>query len=388
MTMFGISFPGSGGAYGTFETLPSFGELGYGAHIFGSTFTSTPSANLFDASTAGVASLYGTTGTLGVSPTGASFTGVIASGVLTVSGYTTGAPIGIGSVVYDSNNVQKGVVSSLGTGTGGNGTYNLATGWVAVTSQTMASANNAVDLPGYSGLIYNGAAFTADITSGVMTVATFPNGGTGTPLAVGDTIRTAAGVVVGVIASLGTGTGGTGTYNLAAGWVTVASGTTLYRGTANAVGGFTSIAIVQGTAGGVVSDYVATAGASMAMVLNGGGSNMLSVVRGATTVNSGVAQRSDAATAWTMYVAQFTATTVQAMTWRTVGGLVQASATALPTSGAVGSTTNKLQIGRPYGTPNSTVMGVATYKGALSTTQINAVGAAFSAILADAGQTL
>jgi len=162
----------------------------------------------------------------------------------------------------------------------------------------------------------------------------------------------------------------------------------MYRGNANAVGGMTTFAVAKGTAGGLVSDYVGTASASMAMLLNSGGSNMLSIVRGSTTVNSAVAQGSSPASTWTMYVSQFTATTVQAMSWRTAAGLVTASATAVPTTGAVGSTVNRMQVGRPYGTPDTTVFGTAVYQGALTQAQIKAVGAKFSAILADAGQTL
>ncbi|MCW1985605.1 UNVERIFIED_ORG: hypothetical protein M2348_001337 [Sphingomonas sp. R1F5B] len=388
MTMFGIAFPGSGGAYGTFETLPSFGGLGYAGHLFGSSLTSTPSANLFESSTAGNALLYGTAGTVGIALSGAAFTGVIAGGVLTVSSFVAGGQaLAVGQTVYNSNGVQVGVIASLGTGTGGNGTYNLAAGWVATASSSMTSVKNAVDLPGYSGQAYNGAAFTADITAGVLTVSAFPSGGTGTPLAVGDAIYSAGGVVLGVIASLGTGTGGTGTYNLAAGSIATAS-TTMYRGTTAGIGGMTSIAVAKGNAGGLVSDYVATAGASLALQLNGGATTAMGVVRGSTTVNSQVALLANPTTQWTMYVCQFTATMVQAMVWRAASGLVSAGATALPTAGAVGSTTNRLQVGRPYGIPNATVAGVAVYRGALTQAQILAVGAAFGAILADVGETL
>jgi hypothetical protein len=64
-----------------------------------------------------------------------------------------------------------------------------------------------------AGAVSGSALVTAAIAAGVMTVSAVTNG----TLAVGQVISTAAGAIVGTIASLGTGTGGTGTYNLAGG---------------------------------------------------------------------------------------------------------------------------------------------------------------------------
>ena len=57
--------------------------------------------------------------------TGGIGTGVIASGVMTVSGYT-GNGIQVGTSFYGSNLTALVTVTSLGTGTGGNGTYNVS----------------------------------------------------------------------------------------------------------------------------------------------------------------------------------------------------------------------------------------------------------------------
>lgn len=80
-----------------------------------------------------------TTGAIGSVPPNASFTGVVASNVLTVSGYVAGgAPIGVGSVISGAGVTPGTVVSALGSGTGGNGTYTV-TGAATVASTTMSS---------------------------------------------------------------------------------------------------------------------------------------------------------------------------------------------------------------------------------------------------------
>lgn len=81
-----------------------------------------------------------TTGALGTIGPNASFTGVVASNVLTVSAMGATGNIGVGSVVYSSTGAILCRVLSLGTGTGGNGTYNVDT--TTVSSQP-CSANSA-----------------------------------------------------------------------------------------------------------------------------------------------------------------------------------------------------------------------------------------------------
>ena len=78
-----------------------------------------------------------TTGALGSVPPSSSFTGVVASNVLTVSGYVAGgAPLGIGSIIAGTGVTPFTVISALGTGTGGNGTYTV-TGAATVASAAM-----------------------------------------------------------------------------------------------------------------------------------------------------------------------------------------------------------------------------------------------------------
>ncbi len=82
-----------------------------------------------------------TTGAIGtVAPT-ASFTGVVASNVLTVSGMSATGNLGVGSVLYSATGAILARILSLGTGTGGNGTYNVDT--ATVSSQPMTANSEA-----------------------------------------------------------------------------------------------------------------------------------------------------------------------------------------------------------------------------------------------------
>ena len=85
-----------------------------------------------------------TTGALGTVAPSASFTGVIAAstGVLTVSAVGATGNIGIGSVINDAAGNIIGTVTSLGSGTGGNGTYNLTGAAAAgVASESMTAVS-------------------------------------------------------------------------------------------------------------------------------------------------------------------------------------------------------------------------------------------------------
>ena len=75
-----------------------------------------------------------TTGALG-SVTNFVGTGSITTTVLTITATTAGA-LGIGSVVTGPNVLPGTIITSLGTGTGGNGTYNL--------NQTQTAASGAI----------------------------------------------------------------------------------------------------------------------------------------------------------------------------------------------------------------------------------------------------
>lgn len=88
-----------------------------------------------------------TTGALSSLAPEAAFTAAQALGVLTVSAITAGK-IGIGSVIKNASGQVLGTVISLGTGTGGTGTYNLNTsatvGSAAMTANSIAVAGQAV----------------------------------------------------------------------------------------------------------------------------------------------------------------------------------------------------------------------------------------------------
>jgi hypothetical protein len=87
-----------------------------------------------------------TTGALATTPASSSFTGVVATNTLTVSAYVAGgAPLGIGTVISGTGVTPGTVISALGTGTGGNGTYTV-TGAATVSSTAMTG--NAIPAAG------------------------------------------------------------------------------------------------------------------------------------------------------------------------------------------------------------------------------------------------
>ena len=105
----------------------------------GSVFVALPAATAIG----NLVSYNTTTGAIAATfaPT-ATFTGVIAANVLTVSALTAGS-IGVGSVVTTTAGAVLGRVASLGTGTGGNGTYNLDSSSVATGSSAMVASSAA-----------------------------------------------------------------------------------------------------------------------------------------------------------------------------------------------------------------------------------------------------
>lgn len=84
-----------------------------------------------------------TTGALSSVAPVAVFTGVQALAVLTVSAISAGS-LGVGSVVKNAAGAIIGTVESLGTGTGGNGTYNLDTSATVASGPLTASTVAAV----------------------------------------------------------------------------------------------------------------------------------------------------------------------------------------------------------------------------------------------------
>lgn len=79
-----------------------------------------------------------TTGALSTQAAASSFTGVVATNTLTVSSFVAGgAPLAVGTVISGTGVTPGTVISALGSGTGGNGTYTV-TGAATVNSTTMS----------------------------------------------------------------------------------------------------------------------------------------------------------------------------------------------------------------------------------------------------------
>ena len=142
------------------------------------------------------------------SPAAAVFTGSTSGTTLTVTSVSSGT-IAINQSLYGIGILPETVITALGTGTGGVGTYTINR------SQTVASgALNSATV---------GAVVTATIAGTLMTVSAVTSG----VLHVGQTVQ-GVGVTLGtIITALGTGTGGVGTYTLSVA-STVAVGVTMY----------------------------------------------------------------------------------------------------------------------------------------------------------------
>ena len=142
------------------------------------------------------------------SPASAVFTGSTSGTTLTVASVSSGT-IAVGQSLYGIGVLAETVITALGTGTGGAGTYTINR------SQTVATAvlNSATV----------GAVVTATIASTTMTVSAVASGA----LHIGQTIS-GVGVTLGtIITAFGTGTGGAGTYTVSVA-STVAVGVTMY----------------------------------------------------------------------------------------------------------------------------------------------------------------
>ena len=142
------------------------------------------------------------------SPAAAVFTGSTSGTTLTVTSVSSGT-IAINQSLYGVGILPETVITALGTGTGGTGTYTINRSQT-VASESMSSANV-------------GAVVTATISGTTMTVSAVTSG----VLHVGQTIQ-GVGVTLGtIITALGTGTGGAGTYTLSTS-STVGSATTMF----------------------------------------------------------------------------------------------------------------------------------------------------------------
>ena len=129
------------------------------------------------------------------SPSAAVFTGSISGTTLTVTAITNGT-IAINQALFGVNVSQATVITALGTGTGGIGTYTINQ------SQSVASTQmNSATV---------GAVVTGDISGTTLTVSAVTSG----TLTVGQTIQGSTVTAQTIITALGTGTGGAGTYTV------------------------------------------------------------------------------------------------------------------------------------------------------------------------------
>lgn len=142
------------------------------------------------------------------SPATAVFYGSTSGTTLTVASVSSGT-LAVGQSLFGIDVLAETVITALGTGTGGTGTYTINRSQT-VAAETMNSATV-------------GAEFTATIASTTMTVSAVTSG----TLYVGQTVQ-GVGVTLGtIITALGTGTGGAGTYTVSTA-STVAVGVTMY----------------------------------------------------------------------------------------------------------------------------------------------------------------
>jgi hypothetical protein len=129
------------------------------------------------------------------SPSAAVFTGSISGTTLTVTAITNGT-IAINQALFGVNVSQATVITALGTGTGGIGTYTINQ------SQSVASTQmNSATV---------GAVVTGDISGTTLTVSAVTSG----TLTVGQTIQGSTVTAQTIITALGTGTGGVGAYTV------------------------------------------------------------------------------------------------------------------------------------------------------------------------------
>lgn len=141
------------------------------------------------------------------SPSAAVFTGSISGTTLTVTAITNGT-IAAGQSLFGVGVTSETVITALGTGTGGIGTYTINL------SQTVASRQmNSAAV---------GAIVTGSITGTTLTVTAVTSG----TLYVGQTIQGTGVTALTIITALGTGSGGAGTYTVSTSQTV--SSTTLY----------------------------------------------------------------------------------------------------------------------------------------------------------------
>jgi hypothetical protein len=129
------------------------------------------------------------------SPSSAVFTGSISGTTLTVTAITNGT-IAINQALFGVGITQETVITALGSGSGGVGTYTINI------SQTIASEQ--------MNSVIAGAVVTGSISGTTLTVTAVTSG----TLALGQTIQGSTVTAQTIITAFGTGTGGAGTYTV------------------------------------------------------------------------------------------------------------------------------------------------------------------------------
>jgi hypothetical protein len=127
--------------------------------------------------------------------TSAVFTGVVSGTTLTVTSVKSGT-LAVGQHFFAVGALQESVITALGSGSGGTGTYTLGLSQTIASSQMYTSSA--------------GAVITASMSGTTMTVTAVSSG----TLYVGQTIQGAGITTQTIITALGTGSGGTGTYTI------------------------------------------------------------------------------------------------------------------------------------------------------------------------------
>jgi len=127
--------------------------------------------------------------------TAAVFTGVVSGTTLTVTSVNSGT-LAVGQHFFAVGALQETVITALGSGSGGTGTYTLGLSQTIASSQMYTSSA--------------GAIITASMSGTTLTVTAVSSG----TLYVGQTIQGAGITTQTIITALGTGTGGNGTYTI------------------------------------------------------------------------------------------------------------------------------------------------------------------------------
>ena len=130
-------------------------------------------------------------------PSAATFTGSISGTTLTVSSVLSGT-LAVGQAIFGQGIAQNTVITALGTGSGGAGTYTVSDSQTVSSTTINSNAAPAV----FTGVIAGTTLVVSSVTSGT--------------LKIGQTIE-ADGIVDGtIITAFGTGSGGVGTYTVSA----------------------------------------------------------------------------------------------------------------------------------------------------------------------------